>query len=61
MVVPADAIVQAAEDIDARMIVLGSLRRGGVMTALLGSTASKVLHHTRRPALVVPAAAPQAG
>lgn len=49
-----EAIVEAADELDASLIVLGSRRRRGVGALLLGSTSMNVLHHTRRPALVVP-------
>lgn len=50
----ADAIVALAEKIDASVIVLGSRGRGGLRSALLGSTSTQVLHHTGRPTLVIP-------
>ena len=50
----ADAIVDAAEAFDASVIVLGSRGRHGVAAALLGSTSTNVLHHTRRAVLVIP-------
>ncbi|RGC65356.1 Universal stress protein [Micromonospora sp. MW-13] len=61
MATPAEAIVQTAEDDDAQLIVLGSHGRTGLKAALLGSTSIKVLHHTRRPTLVIPATAAEAG
>jgi nucleotide-binding universal stress UspA family protein len=49
---PAEAIARAAgRRYD--MIVIGSRGRGGVRTALLGSTAEEVLHRARIPVLVV--------
>lgn len=53
--VASEAIVEAADELDARLIVLGSRGRRGVGALLLGSTSTNVLHHTRRPTLVVPA------
>lgn len=53
----AEAIVEAADDLDAGLIVLGSRGRRGATAALLGSTSTHVLHHTRRPVVVVPATA----
>ena len=50
----ADAIVHAADDLDASLIVLGSRGRHGLQAALLGSTSTTVLHHTHRPSLAVP-------
>jgi len=51
---PSDAIVAAADDIDASLIVLGSRGRRGLRALLLGSTSHHVLHHVRRPTLVIP-------
>ncbi|GAA0812255.1 universal stress protein [Spirilliplanes yamanashiensis] len=50
----AEAIVEAADGLGARAIVLGSRGRSGVTAALLGSTSAAVLHHTRRPVIVIP-------
>ncbi|MGV0812139.1 universal stress protein [Mycolicibacterium boenickei] len=52
-----EAIVQAAEEIDAALIVLGSRGRRGLWSAVLGSTSVNVLHHARRPTMVVPSEA----
>ncbi|OBB24724.1 universal stress protein UspA [Mycolicibacterium peregrinum] len=52
-----EAIVQAAEEIDAALIVLGSRGRRGLWSAVLGSTSTNVLHHARRPTMVVPSEA----
>lgn len=52
-----DAVVAAAEEVDAALIVLGSHGRHGVRAALLGSTSTDVLHHARRPTLVIPSEA----
>lgn len=49
-----EAIVQVADEIDAALIVLGSRGRGGLWSAVLGSTSVNVLHHARRPTMVVP-------
>jgi nucleotide-binding universal stress UspA family protein len=54
MATAADAIVALAEKIDASVIVLGSRGRGGLRSAVLGSTSTQVLHHTGRPTLVIP-------
>jgi nucleotide-binding universal stress UspA family protein len=54
----ADAIVEVADRLDARAIVLGSRGRRAVAAALLGSTSANVLHHSRRPVLVIPPAEP---
>lgn len=50
-----EAIVEAADEIDASIVVLGSRGRQGLRATLLGSTSTKVLHTTRRPTLVIPA------
>jgi nucleotide-binding universal stress UspA family protein len=51
----AEAIVAAADDFDARLIVLGSRGLTGVRAAL-GSVSQHVLRHAKRPVLVVPEA-----
>jgi nucleotide-binding universal stress UspA family protein len=51
------ALVETADEHDARAIVLGSRGLGGVGEILLGSVSSGVLHHTHRPVVVVRAAA----
>lgn len=50
------AIVAAAADHDAAIVVAGSRGLGGVKSALLGSVSSGVLHHAGRPVLVIPPA-----
>ena len=50
-------IVQAADDHDASVIVMGSHGRTGVARALLGSVATAVSSHGDRPVLIVHAAA----
>lgn len=54
MATASEAIVEAADEIDASLIVLGSRGRRGLRAALLGSTSTNVLHHARRPTLVIP-------
>jgi nucleotide-binding universal stress UspA family protein len=56
---PADALVRAAEELDAALIVVGSRGRRGLRSVLLGSVSHGVLHKTRRPTLVI--AAPELG
>jgi nucleotide-binding universal stress UspA family protein len=50
-------IVQAADDHDASVIVMGSHGRTGLVRALLGSVATAVSSHGDRPVLIVHAAA----
>ncbi|GAA1580957.1 hypothetical protein GCM10009789_38540 [Kribbella sancticallisti] len=52
-----EAIVDAADEVDAALIVLGSRGRRGLRAAVLGSTSTNVLHHTRRAILVIPSEA----
>ena len=49
----ARAILHAAQDHDARLVVLGSSSRTDLPRLLLGSTAHKVIHLSDRPVLVV--------
>ena len=49
----AQQIVQAAEDIDAGLIVMGSRGLGGVRRALMGSVSDSVVRHAHCPVLVV--------
>ena len=48
------AIVEVADEVGATLIVTGTRGQGGVKSLLLGSTSDRVLHHARRPVLVVP-------
>jgi nucleotide-binding universal stress UspA family protein len=52
---PAPALLDLADQRDARMIVIGSHGEGPIRGALLGSTPHKLLQLSRRPVLVVPA------
>ena len=51
---PAMALVQASEEHDASIVVVGSYGESPLRSALLGSTPHKLLHLTTRPVLVVP-------
>jgi nucleotide-binding universal stress UspA family protein len=48
------AILHAAQDHDARLVVLGSSSRTDLPRLLLGSVASRLLHISTRPVLIVP-------
>jgi nucleotide-binding universal stress UspA family protein len=50
----AAAILKAAEEHDARIVVLGSSSRRDLPRFLLGSVASRLLHMATRPVLIVP-------
>jgi nucleotide-binding universal stress UspA family protein len=50
-----DALIDAAEQRDARMIVVGSYGDPPLKGMILGSTPNKLLHLSDRPVLVVPA------
>lgn len=49
-----DEILDEAERVGARAIVVGTRGRGGLGTLLLGSVSHAVLQHADRPVLVVP-------
>jgi hypothetical protein len=48
------ALLEAAHQVEADVLVCGTRGRGGFARALLGSTSSSLLHHTDLPLLVVP-------
>jgi nucleotide-binding universal stress UspA family protein len=52
-------LLAKADAIDAAVVVIGSRGLGAVKSALLGSVSSGLLHHARRPVLVVPPAEEQ--
>jgi nucleotide-binding universal stress UspA family protein len=47
------ALLRTADELDSRAIVAGSRGRSSLRAALLGSVSTGLLHHTRRPVLVV--------
>jgi nucleotide-binding universal stress UspA family protein len=49
-----ETIVEVADRLDATAIVMGSRGLTGVRSMLLGSVSSAVLHHAKRPTLVIP-------
>jgi nucleotide-binding universal stress UspA family protein len=49
----AETLASIAEERDAVAMVVGSRGLGGIKARLMGSTSRKLLHHTRRPVLVV--------
>lgn len=51
------AILAAADEVDADVIVLGTRGRGGVASFLLGSVSHEVIQHTDRAVMVVPSGA----
>jgi nucleotide-binding universal stress UspA family protein len=50
---PVNRILEAAEKIDARMIVMGSQGRTGFVQAMLGSKAEQVVRLAARPVMIV--------
>jgi len=50
---PADEIVDAAKELGADMIVIGSRGWGEIRSVLLGSVSERVLHLARCPVLIV--------
>ena len=51
---PVRSLLDIAEEIDARVIVLGSRGRSPMAAVLLGSVSAGVVHHAHRPVLVIP-------
>ena len=49
-------ILEAAGDLDADLVVLGSRGLGGFKGLLVGSVTTYAVHHLHRPLLIVPAA-----
>jgi len=52
--IPADIIVQEAKDLNADLIVIGSLGHNSLYNILIGSVASDVIKHSAVPLLVIP-------
>jgi nucleotide-binding universal stress UspA family protein len=50
------AIVDVADEIDARAIVVGTRGHSGLQSLMIGSVANGVVHHSDRPVLVIPPA-----
>ena len=55
------ALLQLAEEHDAAAIVVGSEGLGAVKSALLGSVSAGLVHHCKRPVLIVPRGAEAPG
>jgi len=53
---PAPSVVDVAEEENADLVVVGSRGRGGFAGLVLGSVSTWVMHHARRPVVVVPEA-----
>ena len=53
----ADTIIAAADETAAAVIVLGSRGRRGLKSLLIGSVSHHVVHHARRPVLILPSPA----
>ncbi|HEY5392872.1 MAG TPA: universal stress protein [Hanamia sp.] len=49
-----DAIIEAAENLQADVIVMGSHSRKGLDKILMGSVAEKVLKHSKIPLFIIP-------
>jgi nucleotide-binding universal stress UspA family protein len=56
-----ETILDVANDVDATLIVTGTHGTTAVQSGLLGSVSNALVHHARRPVLVVPTPASDAG
>ncbi|KAB2347935.1 universal stress protein [Actinomadura rudentiformis] len=54
-------IVNVADEIDATLVVTGTRGLARVKSVLLGSVSDRVLHHVKRPVLIVPHVIEDAG
>ena len=50
----AEAIIDAGDEHDAMLIVLGTRGKAGIRSLLLGSVSHGVAHHAHRPIMIVP-------
>lgn len=50
---PHEVLIEAAKEVDADLIIVGTRGRGGVKRALMGSTSTKVVQHAPCDVLVV--------
>ena len=50
---PAEALIEVADEHDARLIAVGSYGERPLKSALVGSTPTRLLHLSERPVLVV--------
>jgi nucleotide-binding universal stress UspA family protein len=53
---PVDLLLRLADELDVRMIIVGTYGESPLRGAILGSTPHKLLHLSSRPVLAVPAA-----
>ncbi|MEM2900967.1 MAG: universal stress protein [Thermoplasmata archaeon] len=51
--IPSDKIIDVAEKEDCKLIVLGTHGRSGLRKLILGSTAERVIRHSKVPVMVV--------